>query len=141
MKHSLVIILNDAAGCYDRIRPNQAELCSPQVGCTTSLIKTHTCLQMKMTHHVKTSAEILRGYIKFDGKETNAMDITNKDKCTICSGNIGGVGQGGGASPIEWLVFLITLMNASKVFSHGTRLIDPERVLRNNTSNQLCGQQ
>ena len=28
MKRNLVVIFNDAAGYYDRIRPNQAEICS-----------------------------------------------------------------------------------------------------------------
>ena len=79
-----------------------------------------------MTHYVKTSAGISKGNIKHEDTEDDAMNVTQYDDYTTCSGNIGGVGQGGGASPIEWLVLLITLMNVFMDFSDGAKLVDPE---------------
>ena len=126
MKKDLVVVFNDAAGCYDRIRPNQAEICARRVGCATSLAKTHTSLQMNMTHHVKTSAGVSKGNIKFEDTNKNEIIIEKHDDYNERKGNIGGVGQGGGASPIDWLVILLTLLNAFKAFSDGARLIDPQ---------------
>ena len=126
MKRDLVVIFNDAAGCYDRIRPNQAEICSRRVGCSTSLTKTHTSLQMNMVHHIKTAAGISKGIIKYNETDTTDINLSQQGGTTIREGNIGGVGQGGGASPVEWLVILIVLMNAFKAFSDGAKLVDPE---------------
>ena len=41
MKKDLIALFNDAAGCYDRVRPNQAKICSRRLGCPKSIIKTH----------------------------------------------------------------------------------------------------
>ena len=48
LKKDLLIIFNDAAGCYDRIRPNQAEICARRVGCPSGMAKTHTKLQLNI---------------------------------------------------------------------------------------------
>ena len=78
-----------------------------------------------MIHHVKTSSGISKGII-CHSSHNNDISVLNDGDKTIRSGNIGGVGQGGGASPIGWLMLLITLMNAFKTFSDGAKLIDPE---------------
>ena len=129
LKKDMIVIFNDAAGCYDRIRPNQAEICSRRVGCPISLAKTHTRIQTEMTHHIKTASGISKGTIKSEVKPSNeekTVERTINDEVINFSGNIGGVGQGGGASPIEWLVILLVLLNAFKAFSEGAKLIDPE---------------
>ena len=41
------------------------------------------------------------------------------------SGNVGGIGQGGGASPVGWLVILLIMIRAYRQFSPGALIIDP----------------
>ena len=125
-KRDLIVIFNDAAGCFDRVRPNQAEICSRRVGCPPSLSKTHTKLQQNMRHYIKTSAGVSTGTIQYKNTlNQHEHTITENNNTTTRAGNIGGVGQGGGASPIEWLVVLLAMLNAFKVFSEGAKLIDP----------------
>lgn len=40
-------------------------------------------------------------------------------------GNIGGIGQGGGGSPVGWLVILLIVIQAYKTFSPGATINDP----------------
>ena len=40
-------------------------------------------------------------------------------------GNIGGIGQGGGSSPIEWLAVLLVIINTFKQFLQGAIVTDP----------------
>ena len=126
MKKDMVVIFNDAAGCYDRIRPNQAELCSRRVKCSTSLVKTHTRLQMKMIHKIKTAAGISPGRIQHSTNEATGIQLVHDHNESVRSGNIGGVGQGGGASPVEWLILLLVLMRAYEKFASGASLTDPD---------------
>ena len=80
-----------------------------------------------MIHQVKTSAGVSNGIIKH-----KLTQYTNLEKCkenemkntTIQSGNIGGVGQGDGASQIERLSLLLVLLPVFKAFSEGTKLVD-----------------
>ena len=94
---------------------------------------------MRMTHYVKTSAGVSKGNIKHENSEDDAMNVTQYDDYTTRSGNIGGVGQGGGASPIEWLGLLIRLMHAFKAFSDGAKLVNPEGLFGGIiSSHKLC---
>ena len=124
LKKDLVIIFNDAAGCYDRVRANQAELASRRVGCSTDISKTHTAIQTNMTHYVKTSAGISRGVIKWAkiAEDINfLLEHDNKGQ-SIRKGNIGGIGQGGGASPVEWLTLLMVMLSTFKLFARGASI-------------------
>ena len=40
-KRDLIAMFNDAAGCYDRIRPNQADLCKRRLKCPDSISTCH----------------------------------------------------------------------------------------------------
>ena len=79
-----------------------------------------------MKHHIRTAAGVSDGYIKYD-KCTNGEDIirTIVNAVTVISGNIRGIGQGGGSSPIEWLAMLLVLINTFKTFAEGATVIDP----------------
>ena len=98
LKKDLIVVFNDAAGCYDRIRPNQAELCSRRVGCSVDILKTRTAIQNNMKHYIRTRTGISKGHIEWgEGGPNQEISIEWKDKKLIIKGNIGGEGQGGGA--------------------------------------------
>ena len=61
LKRDLAVVFNDAAGCYDRVRPNRSEICSLRLGCAESVIQTHTKTQTEMKHYIKTAAGVSRG--------------------------------------------------------------------------------
>ena len=127
LKKDLVVVFNDAAGCYDRIRANQAELCSRRVGCSVDVTKTHTNIQNKMVHKIKTSAGISTGQIRWKHTDSEDAFITKRTNTgTVREGNIGGVGQGGGASPVEWLVLLLVMLNTFHTFAKGASIQDPQ---------------
>ena len=63
-RKDLVIIFNVAAGCYNCIRANQAEICARRVRCAKSLTKLHTRMQLRMRHRIKTSAGVSKGRIE-----------------------------------------------------------------------------
>ena len=127
LKKDLVVVFNDAAGCYDRIRANQAELCSRRVGCSVDITKTHTNIQNKMVHKIKTSAGISTGQIRWKHTDSEDAFITKRTNTgTVREGNIGGVGQGGGASPVEWLVLLLVMLNTFHTFAKGASIQDPQ---------------
>ena len=50
---------------------------------------------------------------------------TNINGLIEVMGNIGGVGQGGGASPVEWLAVLLVMIDTFKQFSAGAQIVDP----------------
>ena len=126
LKKDLIVIFNDAAGCYDRVRPNHSELCSLRLGCPRSIMQTHTITQNRMQHHVKTATGISKGYIKWgDMEEHDEVIRSITGATTILIGNIGGIGQGGGASPVEWLAVLLVMIKTFKKFSTGAIVRDP----------------
>ena len=47
------------------------------------------------------------------------------DGSSIRKGNIGGIGQGGGASPIEWLMLLMVMLTTFKMLARGGKIQDP----------------
>ena len=64
-----------------------------------------------MKHHLRTTIGVSEGYIQY-GKENK--QIIKDGLILFISGIIGGVGQGGGASPIIWMTILMILMRAYK---------------------------
>ena len=122
----LIVVFNDAAGCYDRIRPNQAELCRRRLGGNVNVLRTRTKIQNNMKHYVRTSVGVSKSYIEWGETEEDEEITTRKeDDVTIINGNLGGEGQGGGASPIMWLVVLIVMINTFNVFTQGAVVTDP----------------
>ena len=118
LKKDLVVDSNDAAGCYDRIRANHAEICARRVGCSNNIIKTHTRLQNQMIHYVKTATGVSEAFIRY--RVTVGNDIYEKyhygKNSWEWNGDLGGVGQGGGGSPVMWLVMMVVMINVYDVF-------------------------
>ena len=122
MSRTLVTIFNDAAGCYDRIRPNMADFAMQRVGCPKSIANTQTIAQLKMVHKVKTAMGISPGTIKWAPMTLTLVVISG---IIHYLGNIGGIGQGGGGSPVGWLVILLIMIKAYRNFSPGASITDP----------------
>ena len=129
-KKNIAMLFNDADGCYDRIPPNLADLALQRIGCPKSIARTHTITQRKMKHFVKTASGVSKGYIKFGEKKiTEMLEKCNNTTITISIittliGPIGGVGQGGGASPIIWLAILLVMLLVYRKFHKGVEIID-----------------
>ena len=121
VKKNSALLFNDADGCYDRIPPTLTELALRRLGCPKSITKAHTRAQREMKHHVRTSNEVSERYIKY-GKSTKK--IIKHGTIMVLTGLIGGVGQGGGASPIIWMVILIVLLKAYKKTQRGAIIFD-----------------
>ena len=113
-KKNTAVLFNDADGCYDRITPTLAEVNLIRLGCPQSIAKYHTTAQRCMKHYIKTATGVSEGYTKFD--RVKRKKIKN-GVILLLTGLIGGVGQGGGASPIIWMAILIILLNAYKKHS------------------------
>jgi hypothetical protein len=54
-KSVMASMFNDAAGCYDRIRPLLSSICMQRVGCPSAIGLCHSVTQRKMLHRVKTN--------------------------------------------------------------------------------------
>jgi hypothetical protein len=122
-KKVIASMFNDAAGCYDRIRPSLSSLCMQRVGCSESIAKCHTITQRNMLHMVKTSKGVSNGYIQWSPSQQ--ITTTKMNNKLVLSGNIGGIGQGGGASPVGWLAVLLVMISTYSRFVTGTTMIDP----------------
>ena len=123
----MIVVFNNAAGCYNQIGPNQAEICARKlVGCATNILKTRTHLQNQMTHFIQISNGTSKSRIAWGhegiGKSTV---IKHQQGVQLISGNLGGEGQGGGASPVMWLMILIVMINTFNTFTQGVILRDP----------------
>jgi hypothetical protein len=116
-------MFNNAAGCYHCIRPSLSSFCMQRVGCPRSIAKCHTIMQHKMIHKVKTSRGISKGFIRWHPSQT-IQEETIKGQA-VFSGNIGGIGQGGGGSPVGWLAMLLVMISTYSQFVTGTTLTDP----------------
>ena len=121
MEKNVALLFNDADGCYDRIPPTLAEVALRRLWCPTSIAKVHTKAQRSMRHHVKTNTGVLEGYIKYN--KTTKRKIKN-GIIILLTGLIGGVGQGGGASPIIWMAILIMMLKAYKKTQEGAIIMD-----------------
>ena len=73
-----------------------------------------------MKHHIKTSHGISKGYIQF--KEEIEKTYDNDNNIIKLTGMIGGVGQGGGGSPIIWLGVLLILLEAYRKTNKGAKM-------------------
>ncbi len=127
-KKVIASMFNDAAGCYDRIRPSLSSICMRRVGCPQSIAQCHTITQRQMIHTVKTSRGVSGGYIQWGPSQTI---VEKKDALPmILSGNIGGIGQGGGGSPVGWLAVLLVMISTYRTFVSGITMNDPRGISR-----------
>ena len=74
-----------------------------------------------MKHYIKIAAGISKGYIKYS-EDTKKVIISGI--IMLLLGPIGGVGQGGGASPIIWLAVLLIMLEAYKKTNEGITIIN-----------------
>lgn len=79
-------------------------------------------MQRKMKHHIKTGSGVSEGFIMFSPVIKTL--ILSGIVMMLC-GPIGGVGQGGGGSPIIWLAVLLILIQAYKKQNDGIGIINP----------------
>ena len=121
-KRNFGMLFNNADGCFDRIPPSLAEIALKRIGCPGNIVRTHTITQRKMKHHVKTGAGVSEGYIRF--AEEIKLIILGGIVLTLL-GPIGGVGQGGGGSPIIWLAILLIMIQAYKKENDGICINNP----------------
>ena len=121
-KINTAIIFNDVDGCFDRIPPNLAELALRRIGCPKSIAVAHTKLQRKMKHFVKMAIGISKGYNQY-GRQLSKVE--RQGLILILVGLIGGIGQGGGGSPIIWMVVLMIMLAGYKETNKGTEMRDP----------------
>ena len=120
-KKNLILLFNNAAGCYDRIPPALAEIALRRVGVPKQITKAHTNAQRKMKHHIKTAIGVSTGYIQC-GNVSKRIII--EGLITLLAGIIGGIGQGGRASPIIWLVILLIMMKVYRMTQEGAIVED-----------------
>jgi hypothetical protein len=123
-KTVIASMFNDAAGCYDRIRPLLSSICMWRVGCPGSVAYCHGLTQRKMIHRVKTNRGISKGYISWGPYQT-VLTASSIAGVLHLVGNIGGIGQGGGASPVGWLAVLLVMMITYRRYVSGVTLRDP----------------
>ena len=93
-----------------------------RIGCPQSKTSAHTQAQRKMKHHIKTAIGVSEGYIKY-GKQ-KMMQETNGVMMLLIE-LIGGIGQGGGGSPILWMAVLMILLAAYKATDVRSNMTDP----------------
>ena len=119
-KKNLGLLFNDADKCFDRITINLADIALRRMGCSKTITKCNTIVLRNMKHHIKTSHGISKGYIQFNEETKKIYD--NKNNIIKLSGRIGGVGQGGGGSPIIWLGVLLILLEAYRKTNKGANM-------------------
>jgi hypothetical protein len=122
-KSVIASMFNDAAGCYDRIRPLLSSICMQKYGCPKPLSRCHALTQRKMIHRVKTSKGVSKGTISWSADQSFTMQ--DRDGTCHISGNVGGIGQGGGASPVGWLVVLLVMISTYSLFASSIVMSDP----------------
>jgi hypothetical protein len=86
----------------------------------------HTLTQREMNHYVKTSRGVSKGKIQWSDAINTTETITNN--ITTIRGNIGGIGQGGGGSPVGWLAVLIVMIQTYSRFVTGVPMSDPYQI-------------
>ena len=127
-KKTFAMIFNDADGCFDRIPPPLAAMALQKIGLPCQAAKTHTLTQRNMKHYLKIAPGISTGYIKYAEKVHTTYDKSNN--VITLQGPIGGVGQGGGASPIIWTAVLLIMLEAYKKVCQGTVMYDVTKALK-----------
>ena len=129
LKQDMAIVFNDADGCYDRIRPNMVDITMRRLGLPQSIAAAHTDAQVKMCHHIKTANGISPEIIQWAPTPTDTMQCLEYKGTKRYTGNIGGLGQGGGGGPVGWLSILIVLLDAYHTLATSATIIDPIGVL------------
>ena len=125
-RRNMLADFNDAAGCYDCIRQNLASICAMRLGCTMLLMLCHCVTQLLMQHYVRTAAGISKGYMKWGDCEQNPEPFWDDNAGAECFvGNFGGVGQGGGGSPVLWLSVMLPMLDTYKSHAEGAAIQDP----------------
>ena len=127
-KKTMAMIFNDADGCFDRIPTTLAAMALQKIGLPSLTAKAHTVTQMNMKHYIKIAPGVSSGYIKFKEEEHCMYDKNNN--IISLRGPIGGVGQGGGASPIIWTAVLLIMLEAYKKVCQGTILYDITKAIK-----------
>ena len=120
-KQNFGMIFNDADGCYDRIPPSLADIALRRLGCPKSVTQAHTAAQKGMRHHIKTGSGVSPGYIKYSDM---IKAIYTAGVIMLLTGPIGGVGQGGGASPIIWLAIILMMLQVYKQKCEGISIVN-----------------
>jgi hypothetical protein len=93
------------------------------VGCPQGIAYCHSITQREMKHYVKTSRGVSKGNIKWSEEISTSESKTNG--ITTISGNIGGIGQGEGGSPVGWFAVLIVMIQTYSKFALGVPMTDP----------------
>ena len=126
-RRNLLADFNDAAGCFDCIRHNLSSITMMRLGCMALLALCHCLAQLNMMHFVRTAAGISDGHITFnpDGHSNIASYPDSVQSTMNYRGNIGGVGQGGGGSPVIWLTVSMPMIETFHQFAEGAEIRDP----------------
>jgi hypothetical protein len=126
-KRVIASMFNNAAGCYDRIQPLLSLICMQQVGCPEPVSRCHTTTQRQMIHRVKTGRGVSPGTITWS--QNQIFQTIKKEGVDHLHGNIGGIGQGGGGSPVGWLAVLLVMIATYSLFASGIVMQDPQSLL------------
>ena len=108
---SLVTVDNDAKSCYDRILKPLSMTACIAVGLPLCAAIMHNTTHHRMVHRIKSRHGLLRPY---SGSEDNPHE---------------GTGQGSGASPAIWLIYMVTLLNAFAKYSPGMHVVSPYQAM------------
>ena len=125
LRRDMAVVFNDADGCYDRIRPNMVDITMRRLGLPKSIANAHTDAQIKMRHHIKTANGISHDFIQWAPTPNDKMVISKTDTGEQHTGNIGGLGQGGGGGPVGWLSIILVIIDAYKQLATQASLHDP----------------
>jgi hypothetical protein len=125
LKRDMAVVFNDADGCYDRIRPNMVDVTMRRLGLPRSIANAHTDAQIHMRHHIKTANGISNDFIQWAPQPDDHMATKKTTKGLQHSGNIGGLGQGGGGGPVGWLSVILVILEAYKQLATHASLQDP----------------
>ena len=118
----MAMVFNHADGCFDRIPSILAAMALQKIGLSSQCAKAHALTQRNMKHYVKTATGVSSGYIQYSNEIGRYHD--QEKNIVKLEGPIGGVGQGGGASPIIWTAVLLIMLEAYNKVCKGTTLQD-----------------
>ena len=76
MQKDLIVVFNNVAGCYDRIQPNQAEICGRRFGGNVNVLKTRTKIQKSMKQYICVSAGVSQNHIEWGETDVSGYSYT-----------------------------------------------------------------
>ena len=86
----------------------------------------HCVTQLLMQHYVRSAAGISKGYMKWKDCPSQPESFWDENVSAECFfGNLGGVGQGGGGSPVLWLSVMLPMLDTYKAHAEGATIQDP----------------